>query len=499
MMILREEERKEYIMALQTGRVAFPSARKSNTAAAIIARQDRIPVWALSNLSIVIIGLGFLFTFFDIGDINVSFIQTCVQIVPGCLPQIAGKYLGLPVLLNLVGYVLGALVFSPFADRFGRRDMMLITMVITGIGSLLTAFAGSYAHFVLARAVTGVGIGAELALVNTYINELAPTGARTRYTSLIFIIASVGSSLGVCLGLYLTTPPTPFPFGLPFAIATPHFLIGWRVMYAIGASLAIVGLLLRIFGLPESPRWLVLRGRLAAADRVVSDMEKRALTRVRELPPVAPELPQRAARGTGYAEIFSSPLYFKRTILMLVIWLLGYITVYSYIAGFTVLLSALGYPAPEAGLLASLSIFGGLACGFIAYLWGERFERKYWLPIAAALSLAGGIVIAVSGGDFGLTFLRAFVLTLGSYLWLPITYTWTTENYPTRARTSGFALGDGIGHVGGGIGVTYVVSLVFRLGPLGTFLLVGSFLLVAAWLAQFGSATRRKRLDEVSP
>jgi putative MFS transporter len=498
--LLKEEERKEYIMSLQTSRVVFPSPRKSNTASAIIARQDRIPVWALPNLSIVIIGLGFLFTFFDIGDINVSFIQTCVQIVPGCLPQIASKYLGLPVLLNLVGYVLGALVFSPFADRFGRRDMMLITMVITGLGSLLTAFAGNYIHFVLARTVTGVGIGAELALVNTYINEVAPTGGRARYTSLIFIISSVGSSLGVCLGLYLTTPATPFPFGLPFAIATPHFLIGWRVMYVIGASLAIVGLLLRIFGLPESPRWLVLRGRLAAADRVVSDMEKKALTRIRELPPVAPELPVRAAAsGTGYGEIFSNALYFKRTILLLVIWLLGYITVYSYIAGFTVLLSALGYPAPEAGLLASLSIFGGLACGFIAYAWGEKLERKYWLPIAAVLSLAGGIVISLSGGDFGVTFLGAFVLTMGSYLWLPITYTWSTENYPTRARTSGFALVDGIGHIGGGIGVTYVVSLVFRLGPLGTFLLVGSFLLVAAWLAQFGPATRRKRLDEVSP
>jgi MFS transporter, putative metabolite:H+ symporter len=487
-------------MSLQTIRVDFPAPRKANTAAAIIARQDRIPVWALPNLSIVIIGLGFLFTFFDIGDINVSFIQTCVQIVPGCLPPIASKYLGLPVLLNLVGYVLGALVFSPFADRFGRRDMMLLTMVITGLGSLLTAFAGDYMNFVLARTITGVGIGAELALVNTYINEVAPTLGRARYTSLIFIVASVGSSLGICLGLYLTTPATPFPFGLPFAIASPHFLIGWRVMYGIGASLAIVGLLLRSFGLPESPRWLVMRGRLAAADRVVSNMEKKALTRIRELPPVAPKLPIRAtASGTGYKEIFSNALYFKRTILLLVVWLLGYITVYSYIAGFTVLLSTLGYPAPEAGLLSSLSIFGGVTSGFIAYIWGERLERKYWLPISAVLSLAGGIIIAMSGGNFGITLLGALVLTIGSYLWLPITYTWSTENYPTRARTSGFALVDGIGHAGGGIGVTYVVMLVFKLGPLGTFVLVGSFLLVAAMLAQFGPATRRRQLDEVSP
>jgi hypothetical protein len=88
---------------------------------------------------------------------------------------------------------------------------------------------------------------------------------------------------------------------------------------------------------------------------------------------------------------------------------------------------------------------------------------------------------------------------LGSYLWIPIAYTWTTENYPTRARTSGFALVDGFGHVGGGIGVFYVASLVLKLGSLGTFVLIGSFLLIAAWLAQFGPATRNKRLEEVSP
>ena len=131
-------------MTTQISRVAFPASRKSNLSAELLARLDRIPVWALPKLSIVIIGLGFLFTFFDIGDINVSFIQTCIQIIPGCLPQLASRYIGLPVLLNLIGYVLGALILSPLADRYGRRDMMVITMVITGLGSLYTAFTGEY-------------------------------------------------------------------------------------------------------------------------------------------------------------------------------------------------------------------------------------------------------------------------------------------------------------------------------------------------------------------
>jgi putative MFS transporter len=163
----------------------------SESAAAIIARQDRIPVWSLPYLFIGIIGLGFLFTFFDIFDINVSFIQTCTQIVPGCSPVNAAAYLGLPVLLNLVGYVIGTLILSPLADSFGRRDMLLVTMLLTGVGSLITVFATNYTFFIIARVITGMGIGADLALVNTYINEVAPGNGRARYTALIFIMSSL--------------------------------------------------------------------------------------------------------------------------------------------------------------------------------------------------------------------------------------------------------------------------------------------------------------------
>ncbi len=487
-------------MSLQANAVSFQAPKKSKVAATIIARLDRIPVWSLPRLSIGIIGLGFFFTFFDIGDINVSFIQTCTQIVPGCLPQTASSYIALPVLLNLVGYVIGALVFSPLGDRFGRRDMIVITMGITGLGSLYTTFVGDYTNFILARAITGIGIGAELAFVNIYVTEVAPNRGRARYTALIFIMSQMGVSLAIWLGLYLTTPSTPFPFGLPFALATPHFVIGWRIMYGIGAWFPLVGVLLRSFALPESPRWLVSRGRLSEAERIVSSMEQQALTRISKLPAIAPVLPVgTVARGTGYNEIFSNALYFKRTIILLVIWLLGYITVYTNAAGLTVLLAALGYPAPEAGLITALGVVGYLASGLIAYLFSERLERKHWLPIAAVLALAGGITIAGSGSNFGIATLGSSVLSLGCYLWIPMIYTWSAENYPTRARTSGFALVDGIGHIGGGIGVSYIVLLSFKLGPFGTFMLMGSFLLVAAWLAQFGPATRHKRLDEVSP
>src|SRR5574340_1056849 len=186
---------------------------------AVIARQDRISVWSLPDFYVLVIGIGFLFTFYDIFDINVSFIQTCTQIVPKCLAGPppgatalpagfveASAVVGLPVMWNLIGYVVGALVLSPLADRFGRRDMLLVTLLITGLGSLYTAFTGDYNSFIIARTITGIGIGADLAIVNTYVNEVAPTRSRARYISLIFIMSALGAFVAVWLGLYLTTP-----------------------------------------------------------------------------------------------------------------------------------------------------------------------------------------------------------------------------------------------------------------------------------------------------
>ncbi len=77
--------------------------------------------------------------------------------------------------MSLIGYVVGTLILSPLADRYGRRDVLFIMLVITALGSLYTALVNDYTNFVLARTLTGIGIGADLAIVNTYISEMAPS------------------------------------------------------------------------------------------------------------------------------------------------------------------------------------------------------------------------------------------------------------------------------------------------------------------------------------
>ena len=486
-------------MASEVSGLSFPTAG-SGSGAALIARQDRIPIWSLSYLFIGIIGIGFLFTFFDIFDINVSFIQTCVTLVKGCTPVNASNYLGLPLLLNLFGYVIGALILSPLADRFGRRDMLLATLIITGLGSFYNAFVGDYTNFVIARTITGIGIGADLALVATYISEVAPGNGRAKYTSLIFIMSSLGSFLGIWLGLLLTTPATPFPLGLPFAVAGPGFETGWRWMYGTGALLALVGILLR-FRLPESPRWLISHGRIDEAEQIVSEMEQRALRRLPSLPPVDAELPIiTGEKNATYQEILGNPVYRQRTIVLLLMWFIAFITVYSIAVGLTTVLATLGYPPPEAGLISAVGTFGFIAVALFAYAFGETLERKYWLPISAVLTLLGGLIIGLSGaGNFGLTAFGSIILFIGFNLFVPMCWAWSAENYPTRARATGFALVDGVGHIGGGVGIILIAPLIPTLGPVVTFLVLGGFLVIAAVIAQFGISTKERRLDEVSP
>ncbi|PWI57124.1 MFS transporter [Sulfoacidibacillus thermotolerans] len=474
------------------------SSRRDVSASFIFARLDRLTVWSLPALFIGVIGVGFLFTFFDIFDINVSFIQTCSNIVPGCSPMDANNYLGLPVVINLAGYVVGTLILSPISDRIGRKHMLMITMLLSGLGSLLTAVVNQYGWFVLARGVTGTGIGADLAIVNAYINEVAPRQQRARYTSLIFVMSAVGAFLGIWLGLLLTTPKTPFPLGLPFALASAQFGYGWRIMYLIGGLLALVGVLLRV-QLPESPRWLVSQGRLEEANLVVANMEMIAAKHG----PLAPVhdlgLAEESQSAMPYSEIFKNSLYVRRTILLMLMWTFSYVTVYAYASGFTTLLSSLKYPPPEAGLIASVGTVGFVLCAIVAAIFGEHLERKLWMPISALLTLIGGFLVASSGANLALAMIGSMVTFFGFNLWIPIAYAWSTEHYPTRARTTGFALVDGIGHLGGGIGILVIAPLIPSLGVMPSFLIINGGLVAGAVLALFGIRTRGKRLEEISP
>ncbi|WP_206880494.1 MFS transporter [Alicyclobacillus mali (ex Roth et al. 2021)] len=469
-----------------------------SSAAGILARMERLTKWALPRRLFLVIGLGYLFTFYDIFDVNVSFVQTATSIIPGATPADASRYIGLPVFANLLGYVVGTLVLSPLADRVGRRRMLMTTMFITGIGSLLTALAMHDWWFILARGITGVGVAADLAVVNTYMSEVAPRTRRAKYTSGLFIFSGVGALIGIWLGLWLTTPSAPFPEGLPFALATPSFHWGWRLMYYIGAVLALIAILLRL-ELPESPRWLAAKGRVEEAAAVVAAMEERLGLGAFQPDGTAASFSLVSDRRAPYGELFGSPVYRKRVFLLFFVWLFSYVTVYGFSAGMTTLLVGAGYAPSEAGLIVAVGVFGMLLAGVVAYLAGEVMDRKTYLVVSAVLTILGGLVVGLAGHHLWLSYLGAILLFFGQNVWVPVFYAWTAENFPSRARTSGFALVDGAGHIGAGVGLWAIAPFIPSLGVTAGFVAMSGFLLVAAFIALGGIASRGKILEEISP
>jgi putative MFS transporter len=467
---------------------------------ALVARLDRLPRHAVAFAATGIVGLGMFVAFYCNFNINVSFIQTCMAIKPGCTPGNAGEFLSRPVVLFLVGYMAGCLGLAPLSDRLGRRPLLAVVLGFALVGSLVTAVATTYPVFVLGRAITGVVLGGILAVGNTYIGETAPAAARARYTAITFIMCTLGAMVGIGLGLLLTTEPASFPDGLPVALAGPDFGSGWRWIYGIAAVVAAIAVA-NSLRLPESPRWLIEHGRLAEAERVVSALEERALRRGPLPEPAAhvvlPEHEKPVA--AAYRELFSEARYRNRTILLVFMWIFGYATVFAYSTGSTSVLTGLGFTPPVAGMISAVGGIGNFVQGLFSARYSEAVERRFWLPIGAALTIVGAVLIAALGDSIGWAFAGSFIVFFGFNVWVPATFALSAESFPTRIRSAGFGLVDGLGVTGGMIGVLVIAPLVGHLAALAALLLISGFQIVAAVLAQFTPRTRNRALEDVSP
>src|SRR5262249_37741790 len=140
----------------------------------------------------------------------------------------------------VIGAVIGALVFGWLTDRFGRRLVFYVTLIVYLTGVLLTATSWSFVAFALFRALTGFGIGGEYAAINSAIDELIPARYRGRIDLLVNGSFWLGAAAGSGASLLFLDPNL---------VATN---LGWRLGFAIGGILALGSLLLRPY-VPEDP------------------------------------------------------------------------------------------------------------------------------------------------------------------------------------------------------------------------------------------------------
>ena len=440
----------------------------------LLARLDRLPSWPLSWPHLAIIGIGYIFTFYDISDIGLA------------MPAVAQQFqlsdsesLFVAVAVGLIGYIVGSIVIGGLSDRVGRSSILLATMGITAVGSF--GDAGSTNLFMLAgfRFITGVGLGADLNLVSTYVSELAPAARRGRMTVLTFLVGILGQSV------------TPF-----VALAlVPGFAAGWRWLFVIGGVIAVVALLVRL-GLPESPRWLVQHRHLDRARELIDRMEASVRARGGQLPEPDPS----AAEDPGTAFSFGylrQPPYAQRLWVLIAMWFLWYLGNYAFLGDAATLLAAHGYSV--AGSIAFVAIgAAGYPLGAILMLvLADRYERNRLLLGATVVWLVGMTLVGTLGAAL-LVVCGFFLGSLALGLYLQVAYTYTAENFPTRARSSGFAISDGAGHLGGAVGAVALPAIVaatsFQFGFIG----IGVTGLAAGVLALAGPRVTGRRLEAVS-
>lgn len=220
-------------------------------------RLDRLPWSKWHTRVIVALGTSWLLDGLEVTLVgSLSGILQSKQGLSLSDPQVTGA-----ATTYLAGAVLGALFFGWLTDRLGRRKLFLVTLATYSIATVLTAFSHGFLFFAMVRFATGFGIGGEYAAINSAVDELIPGKVRGTVDLLVNATFWVGASLGAVITYFLLHAGGDLK------------AVGWRYAFGIGGVLGTAVLLLRL-GVPESPRWLMLRGREEEANRIVSDIEK---------------------------------------------------------------------------------------------------------------------------------------------------------------------------------------------------------------------------------
>jgi len=173
--------------------------------------------------------------------------------------------LGFTVGSLLIGCFLGAFLAGRLADLFGRRNVMMVTAVLFTIGALIQGFAHDHSSFVIARLMGGMAVGAASVLSPAYISEVAPASVRGRLTTLQQIMIIIGLTIAFVVNYFLAQSAGE---------STASYWTGieaWRWMYLMQAVPAVI-FLVALFFIPESPRYLVSKGRDEKALQVLTSL-----------------------------------------------------------------------------------------------------------------------------------------------------------------------------------------------------------------------------------
>ena len=417
-------------------------------------RLDRLPVTGKHKRLLVGSGIGWALDAMDVGLI--SFIMAALAVHWGITPTQSSWLAS----IGFVGMALGATFGGLLADKFGRRHVFALTLLVYGLATGASALATGLAMLLVLRFIVGLGLGAELPVASTLISEFSPVKVRGRMVVLLEAFWAVGWILAAVIGTFVVGASAN----------------GWRWALALGMVPAFYALFVRM-KLPESVRFLEAKGKHAEAEDIVASFEDAAEAEGKELPENA-AAPTYAEEDVTSSSIWSRSLR-GRTAALWTIWFCVNLSYYGAFIWIPSLLVADGFTLVKSfsfTLIITLAQLPGYAAAaWLIETWGRR-------PTLATF-LVGS---ACAAGLYGFADSTALILFAGCLLsffnlgaWGAL-YAIGPELYPTHLRGAGTGAAAGFGRLASIIAPLIVPVILAGAGAHWLFILFAAAFAIAA-------------------
>jgi MFS family permease len=460
----------------------------------IPARLDRLP-WDRFHTQVVI-ALGITWVLDGLEVTLAGSIAGALKSSP--VLHFSNTDVGIASSLYLCGAVFGAIFFGWLTDRLGRKKLFFTTLGVYLTATAATALSQNLWTFALFRFLTGAGIGGEYTAINSSIQELVP--ARFRGWTTLGINGSfwVGAALGAGAAIILLDP------------ALIDQEVGWRLAFFIGSALGLVIFVMRLW-IPESPRWLVIHGRVHEAEQIVAQIEESIRSHGHALGPVeGPPIRLHTRRSTPLRDVARALFQTYRTRTLVGVALMTAQAFFYNAIFFTyalILTDFYGVPTDQIGWyilpFAAGNFFGPIVLGRLF----DTLGRKVMISLTYALS---GVLLAVAGFFFSRGLISAEVQTIA---WMVIfffasaaassAYLTVSEIFPIEIRALAIAFFYTIGTGVGGVAGPLLFGVLIDTGSRGSVFvgyLLGSALMIIGALAaaRWGVAAEGKSLEAVA-
>ncbi len=443
----------------------------------IVARIERLPLSRWHLRIGLVIGTGFFFDAFDAMTIAYA-----LPVLVG-LWHLSPSQIGFTISIGFAGQLIGSVFFGWLAEKIGRVPCAVYALLIFSLMSLACAFAWNLPSMAVMRFVQGLGLGGEIPVLASYVNELASAKRRGRFA---------------------ITYQSSFAIGLPItafvgAWVVPSF--GWQWMFIIGAAPALL-ILPFMWRLPESPRWLANHGRAAEADRVLTRIEA-LISRdgAAALPPVLAGAPTAKPAETRFADLFRG-IYLKRTLTVWTIWFCTYVITFGVLTWAPTLWRTVYHLSVQQALTYTSILSLLVAPGFLlTILLVNLIGRRRLFMIGLFCGAVPLLFLALNPSlpPFTVMLLLGTSQMFVGMLALALS-TYTAELYPTELRALGGGFGNAWLRIGSIAGPAFIGAALPIWGLKSVFLAFGLTALVGGIVCLlFAIETCGKVLEHLSP